>query len=158
MTVPNEESPRTPNEGLLNHGPYTLGKKGDGMKRRLPLELDGESTKKKKIKLVVVPVLGVEKFEKHVWEKIELGKKRKEGKRKGEKARRIRRKFKEGKEKDRKRALEGEGDGKVALVGGKGDVVRKVQEKKERRKRKGRLSKERRERIKKRTDKIVKKS
>lgn len=128
------------------------------MKRRFPLELEEEG-QKKKVRLVVVPVLGEEKVEKQVWDKKELERKKREKKRKGEKARRVRRKVKEGKIKDRLREQEG-GGGKLELVGKKGELVaaRKVEEKKERKKRTVRLSKERRERIKKRTAKGVAKA
>ncbi|GAA5843320.1 hypothetical protein JCM5353_005273 [Sporobolomyces roseus] len=152
-----KDAPREPNEGLISKGPYILGKKGEGMKRRFPLALEEEG-QKKKVRLVVVPVLGEEKVEKHVWTKKELERKKREKKRAGEKARRVRRKVKEGKIKDRLREQEG-GGGKVELVGKKGEIVgRKVEEKKERKKRTVRLSKERRERIKKRTTKGVAKA
>lgn len=120
--------PKEPNEGLINRGPYTVGKLGKGIQKRLPLQLQDPITYK--IALKVLPILPQEKLNLHVWEKSERKKLMKE------------------KEKDRKKKL------KLKLLKEKhGQVNDQDGKDKKKKKKKGRLSKERRERAKKRLSK-----
>ncbi|GAA5898555.1 uncharacterized protein JCM6883_003350 [Sporobolomyces salmoneus] len=119
-------APKEPNAGLLRQGPYTLGKNGTGMKRRFPIQLAPE-TRERRIKMRILPILEEEKDNPFVWKEKE------------------RKRLVKEKEKERKKRF------KARMLKIKhGDDEKEGAVKTERKKRKGRLSKERRERAKKR--------
>ncbi|GAA5869626.1 hypothetical protein JCM16303_000528 [Sporobolomyces ruberrimus] len=118
--------PLEPNEHLITKGPYTLGKLGTGIKRRLPIVLS-EGVKERKVVLKVVPILEEEKDSRVVVREKERKRVLKEV------------------EKERKKRTKA---WKLKVQHGEIEVGKGVDQKKK--KRKGRLSKERRERAKKR--------
>ncbi|GAA5961028.1 hypothetical protein JCM3765_006507 [Sporobolomyces pararoseus] len=118
-----KDAPKEPNEGLISKGPYTLGKDGTGIKRKLPLILS-RGIKETRIKLKVIPILQEEKDNMFVT-----------------------------KEKERKRLLKEKEKEKKKKLKLKSLALKHEDHLKEgasRKKKKGRLSKERRERARKR--------
>lgn len=125
-----DDAPREPNQGLIGKGPYAGGTK---QRKRFPLALHRE-TRESKIRLDVVPVLQEEKVNAFVWrerERERVAREHDKDKKKRLKAKMLRKKHGD--------------DLKEGADSSSSTPAKK--------KRKGRLSKERRERAKKRASK-----
>ncbi|GAA5976467.1 hypothetical protein JCM5350_001699 [Sporobolomyces pararoseus] len=64
------DAPREPNEGLISKGPYTLGKNGTGIQKRLPSILL-RGLKEREIKFNILPILQEEKDNEFVTKETE---------------------------------------------------------------------------------------
>ncbi|GAA6019442.1 hypothetical protein JCM11491_004829 [Sporobolomyces phaffii] len=120
-----DDAPNEPNAGLTSRGPYSVGKRGTGIRRRIALALEPGPARDAAVRLDVVPVLDGDRDSPHARQRAERDRRRK------------------ALDKERKKKL------KLVLLAKKhGDEP--VDGDHAKRRNKGRLSKERRERAKKR--------